>query len=117
PTGAAAATVSLTSSNPSVGSTPVVNASNIGTTFTVDAGGGTDTLTVNGTQNGETITVSGALVTVGALKTVNYLGSENLAVNGRAGNATFNGHPYRPTRMFNGGGHPVCVPRGKRRAM
>src|SRR5262249_58467750 len=109
PTGAAAATVSLTSSNPSVGSTPVVNASNIGTTFTVDAGGGTDTLTVNGTQNGETITVSGALVTIGALKTVNYLGTENLAVNGQGGSDTFNVTPSATTTMFIDGGDPIGV--------
>src|SRR5262249_8226525 len=52
PTGTAAATVALTSSNPSIGATPVVNASNIGVavTLTVDGVGGTDSVSVNGTS-------------------------------------------------------------------
>ena len=40
--------------------------------------GGTDTVAVNGTDAAETIVVTGALVTVGALATVNYSNAENL---------------------------------------
>ena len=71
--GAAAATVTLNSSAPSVGSVPVINASNIGTTFTVDAFAGADKVTVNGTSNLDTINVAKSLTTtvqVNALKTV-----------------------------------------------
>src|SRR5262249_7610055 len=108
PTGAAAATVTLTTSDPSVGSTPVVNASNIGTAFNVDPSAGADTLPVHGPQNAETITVTSALVTVGALKTVNYTNTENLVVRAQAGNDTISVSPTTTTTtIFVDGGDPI----------
>src|SRR5204862_6507248 len=64
PTGADAVTVRLTSSNPDVGSTPVVNFSNVGATMTVGGGAGTNSLVFHGTSLAETINVSR---TIGAL--------------------------------------------------
>src|SRR5262249_32194892 len=81
PTAANSITAQLISSAPSIGSTPVVNGSNIGT-FNVDLLAGSDQLIVNGNQNGNFITVTGALVTVdstnpasAAFETVNYTGA------------------------------------------
>src|SRR5262249_5044367 len=86
-----------------------INFTGVGGTFTLDAAGGSDNLTVNATQAGETIAVTGALVTIGALKTVNYLGTENLAVNGQGGSDTFNVTPSATTTMFIDGGDPIGV--------
>ncbi len=106
PTDTDAATAQLLSSNPSIGSTPVINGSNIGT-LNVDLQGGADRLIVNATQAGETITADGALVTVGALATVNYTNTEDLHVVGLAGSDTFNVTPALATTIFVDGGDPI----------
>lgn len=106
PTGAAEATIRLTSASPSVFA-PVVNASGIGATFTVDLLAGSDNLRVNGTQAGEIIAVSPTAVTVGALKTVTYAGTENLQVFALAGSDTINVTPSATTTIFVDGGDPI----------
>ncbi|MGA2266650.1 MAG: hypothetical protein ABSH10_09520, partial [Phycisphaerae bacterium] len=83
PTGAAAATVQVNDVS------PVLNASNIGTTFLVDLTTGSDQLTVNGTESAETITITPTVVTVDSFKAVTYANTEDLVVNGLAGNDTF----------------------------
>jgi hypothetical protein len=83
-----------------------INTSN-SSTLTIDPLGGSDNLRVNGTQAGETITVTGALVTVDALKTVNYANAENLQVFGQAGDDTFEVTPSATTTIFIDGGDPI----------
>ena len=58
PTGTDAATFKLVSSNPAIGSTPVVNLTNVGATLTADGVGGTDSLTVNGTAGPDSFNLS-----------------------------------------------------------
>src|SRR5262249_48969289 len=82
--------------------------------LTVDTLDGSDHLTVNGTQAGEAIAVSGALVTVAGRKTINYLGTENLRVNGLSGSDTFNVTASATTRIFIDGGDPIGVTPGDR---
>ncbi|MFT3883697.1 MAG: hypothetical protein QM703_29220 [Gemmatales bacterium] len=106
PTGTNALTASLTSSNPNNGANPVVNAVSVGT-FTVDLLGGSDRLVVNGSQASETINVTPTQVTVGALKTVNYVNAEDLQVWGQSGNDTFNVTPSATTTIFVDGGDPI----------
>jgi hypothetical protein len=99
PTGAAAATVQMNAVS------PVVYASNIGTTFLVDLLGGSDSLTVNGTESGNAITVTPVSVAVDSFKKVTYSHTENLVVNGLAGDDTFSvtATGTSPTIRLNGG--------------
>ncbi len=106
PTGANAATATLLSSDPNVGSTPVINGSAIGT-LSVDLAGGADRLVVNATQSGETVTADGTLVTVGAFETVNYTNAEDLHLAGLSGSDTFNVTPALNTTIFVDGGDPI----------
>jgi Ca2+-binding RTX toxin-like protein len=107
PTATNSATFRLTKSNPSIGSTPVVNGSQIGT-LSVNLLAGSDTLVVNGTTAGEAITVTGALVTVGALETVNFLGAEALTVFAAQGADTITVTPGA-IPVFIDGGDPIGV--------
>ena len=82
PTGAAAASMAITSTSPSIGSTPTLNGSNIGT-LSVDLLAGSDQLVVNGTQGVDAINVSSFLVGVnpligGPFETVNYNNTEDV---------------------------------------
>lgn len=58
PTGVDAVTFSLANSNPAIGSTPVVNFSNVGATMTLDGGLGTNLLNFHGTANSDSINLS-----------------------------------------------------------
>ena len=107
PTGANAATFRLTKSNPFIGSTPVVNSSQIGT-LNVNLLAGNDELVVIGSIASDAITVTGALVTVGALETVNYTGAEALSVFGKQGSDTFTVTPGA-TPIFIDGGDPIGI--------
>ena len=106
PTDTDSATATLLSSNPNIGSTPVINGSAIGT-LNVDLAGGADRLVVSATQAGETITADGALVTVGTFETVNYTNTEDLHLVGQAGSDTFNVTPALNTTIFVDGGDPI----------
>jgi Ca2+-binding RTX toxin-like protein len=95
PTGTDAATFKLVSSNPDVGSTPVVNLSAVGTTLTADGLAGTNTLTFNGTASSDSFQLSrtaGALtlarVGTQVVTTTNSFFSWN--VKGGDGNDSFN---------------------------
>ncbi|MDX1926571.1 MAG: dockerin type I domain-containing protein [Pirellulaceae bacterium] len=107
PTGANNATFRLTKSSPAVGSTPVVNGSQIGT-LSVDLQGGNDVLTVNGTTAGEAITVTTGLVTVGTHETVNFAGVEALSVYAHQGADTITVTPGG-IPIFIDGGDPIGV--------
>ena len=107
PSGANAATFRLTKTNPAIGSTPIVNGSRIGT-LNVDLLAGNDELVVIGSVAAEAITVTGALVTIGALETVNYIGTEALSVFGRQGSDTFTVTPGA-SPIFIDGGDPIGI--------
>lgn len=111
PTGANAATIRQLSSNPSFGTLPVINASNIGT-LNVNLLGAADRLVVNATQAGETITADGTAVTVGAFETINYSNTEDLQLIGQSGSDTFNVTPALNTTIFVDGGDPIGVTPG-----
>jgi hypothetical protein len=86
---------------------PTVNASGIGT-LNVNLASGSDQLVVNGTQGNDTITVTGALVNEHVtFETVNYTNTEDLSVNGLAGNDIFDVSPSATTTMFIDGGDPI----------
>ena len=107
PTDGNSATFRLLQSNPGIGSTPVVNASGIGT-LSVVLSTGFDELIINGTTSADNITITGALVTVGALETVNFSDAENLSIFGRQGNDTFTVTPGSSS-IFIDGGDPIGV--------
>lgn len=106
PTDTNSASAVLTSTDPSIGSTPIVNASNIGNLI-VSLVSGSDRLIVNGTQAGETITVTSNLVMVGTLEPVNYANVDDLQVFGQAGNDLIDVTPSATTTIFVDGGDPI----------
>ena len=110
PTSANSATFRLTKTSPASGSTPVVNASQI-ETLSVDLLSGDDVLSVNGTTAGEAIAVTGALVTVGALETVNFAGVEALSVFAQQGADTITVTPGAAP-VFIDGGDPIGIIQG-----
>jgi Ca2+-binding RTX toxin-like protein len=103
--GTNAVTARLINTTPDVGSTPIVNASQIGT-LNVDLGAGNDELSVKGTTAAEAITVTGALVTVGLSETVNYTNAEAISVYGLQGNDAFTVTPGA-NPIFIDGGDPI----------
>ena len=106
PTAAAAATIALTSSNPTVGSQPVVNVSNVGTTLTMAGGAGNDTLSVYANTQGNTINVNGTSVAITGLATTTYNTFESLKVYAGDGADTITVTPS-PIPTFIDGGDPV----------